>query len=373
MKKNLFLFLIILTLFIFIPNKVSAAVELNKIEGIVVEPKAGEHPVFTADFIISNGIDEVKYEDIEIIWRHVQDDEEMTSQDVFNSLEAYSLEIKDFDAIISDLESKGYSLSDDSESYVNGYAMDEYNYFVVDGLDEVNLEILGLNVGHKQKDTAVRYTITIGEEIYSFVFGPFDWGIKTDDGVVRMDQDDTFKANQKYVFDFTLSNDASLFEGDPNKFLELVNLAGVKTKFMIDNNCDYNVDELFMIPAGRLLKVEKKYKNIVDSLSITEIEEKTEYDTTLFADLDYQLPSTIKVLIGSKELKSDEYTYNSATGKLVIPAELITGDLTIVADAISVNNPNTSDNVMMFFVGGLVSIVGLFGATLYLKKEIKKS
>ena len=35
MKKNLFLFLIILTLFVFIPNKVSAAVELNKIEGIV--------------------------------------------------------------------------------------------------------------------------------------------------------------------------------------------------------------------------------------------------------------------------------------------------------------------------------------------------
>lgn len=373
MKKNLFLFLIILTLFVFIPNKVSAAVELTKIEGIVVEPKAGEHPVFTADFIISNDIDEVKYDDVEIIWRHVQADEEMTSQDVFNSLEAYSLEIKDFDAIISDLEAKGYSLSDNSESYVNGYAMDEYNYFVVDGLDELNLEIIGFNAGKKQSDTAVRYNMIVGDDTYSFVLGPFEWDINTDDGVVRMDQDDTFKANQEYVFSFTLSDDGSLLEGDPNQLLELSNLIDVRTKLTINNNFVDMEDEIIMIPNGHMFKVQKKYKNIVDSLSITEIEEKTEYDTTLFADLDYQLPSTIKVLIGDKELKSDEYTYNSATGKLVIPAELITDDLTIVADAILVNNPNTSDNVMLFFVGGLVSIVGLFGATLYLKKEVKKS
>lgn len=372
MKKNLFLFLFILTLFVFMPNRVNAAIELNKIEGIVVEPKAGEHPVFTADFIISNDIDEVKYEDVEIIWRHVQADEEMTSQDVFNSLEAYAPEIKDFDAIVSDLEANGYSLSDDCESYINGYSMEEYDYFVIDGVDELNLEIIGFNAGNKQSDTAVRYNMVVDDEVFSFVLGPFEWDIKTDNDVFRMDQDDVFQANQEYVFSFTLSDDGSFLEGDPNKLLELADLVDVRTKLTINNDIIVDMkDEIIMIPNGHMFRVQKEYKNIVDSLSITEIEENTEYDTTLFADLDYQLPSTIKVLIGDKELKVAEYTYNAITGKLVIPAELITDDLTIIAEAIAISNPNTSDNIMSFVLVSVVSFIGLFGATLYLKKEVK--
>jgi len=131
------------------------------------------------------------------------------------------------------------------------------------------------------------------------------------------------------------------------------------------------IDEIIMIPNGHMFKVQKEYKNIVDSLSITEIEENTEYDTTLFADLDYQLPSTIKVLVGDKELKTDEYTYNAVTGKLLIPAKLITGDLKIVAEAVAIVNPDTSDNILMSVIVGIASLVGLMGATLYLKKEVK--
>jgi len=216
MKKKLLLFLLVLTLFVFLSNGVSAAVELTKLNGIVVEPKAGENPVFTAYFIVSNDESEVTIEDVEIEWLHVQSNLEMTSEDVFKSGEAYAPMFKDYDAFIGALEAEGYSLSDDCESYVNGYSMEEYSYFVVDGLDVVNLEIIGFNVGNKQSDRSVRYSMIVDDHTYSFVLGPFEWGINTDKGAIEMGQDEVFQANQEYAFSFTLLDDGSLLEGDPN-------------------------------------------------------------------------------------------------------------------------------------------------------------
>ncbi len=372
MKKILTL-LLLLTLFVFLPKEVRASVELTKLNCIVIEPKAGEHPVFTADFIVYNDEIEVEVEGVEVEWLHVQSDLKMTSEDVFNYGDAYKPNIKDFDAFISILEQEGYTLSSDYESYLNGFSINEYSYFVVEGVDELNLELIGFNVGNTPNDTFIRYSFSVGEDIYSFVVGPFEWGLKTADGTIKMEQDEIFQENVEYVFDFTLDVDATFLEGNPNDFLNIYGLVDMRTKLNFNTEDISNKNELVMIPSGRLLKVETQYKNIVGSFDASEIEEKTEYFTTLFADLEYQLPKTVKVLIGNKELSADKYTYNSKTGSLVIPGEVLTDNLTIVAEAVPMDNPDTSDNIMISIFTGVVSLVGLIGTTLYLKKKLNRA
>ncbi|MBQ7415901.1 MAG: fibro-slime domain-containing protein [Oscillospiraceae bacterium] len=59
-----------------------------------------------------------------------------------------------------------------------------------------------------------------------------------------------------------------------------------------------------------------------------------DYTATLTPANGYQLPETITVKRGSSTLSTSSYTYDSATGKLTIPAAQITGNITITAEGV---------------------------------------
>lgn len=61
-----------------------------------------------------------------------------------------------------------------------------------------------------------------------------------------------------------------------------------------------------------------------------------EYTATLTADKDYVLPSDIEIIIASAYISG--YAYDSATGKLTIPGNLVTGDMMITAKAVPATN-----------------------------------
>lgn len=79
--------------------------------------------------------------------------------------------------------------------------------------------------------------------------------------------------------------------------------------------------------------------------------------------------------VGDKTLDSTEYSYDSKTGELVIPASLVTDDITIEATAISTkkeevttNNPDTSDNIIFYIIMAIISLVGISTTIIFRKK-----
>ena len=70
--------------------------------------------------------------------------------------------------------------------------------------------------------------------------------------------------------------------------------------------------------------------NLTSSNTASSIQEKTEYTTTLTAEEGYALPETVSVTVGGAEVSG--YTY--ADGVLTVPAELVTGNLAITAEAV---------------------------------------
>lgn len=57
-----------------------------------------------------------------------------------------------------------------------------------------------------------------------------------------------------------------------------------------------------------------------------------DYGVTLSAEKGYALPGEIAVKVGGVPLAAGSYSYNSKTGELIIPAELITGEVEIIAE-----------------------------------------
>ncbi|MBD5444578.1 MAG: hypothetical protein HDR29_03400 [Lachnospiraceae bacterium] len=62
--------------------------------------------------------------------------------------------------------------------------------------------------------------------------------------------------------------------------------------------------------------------------------ESGDYSVTLKADSGYKVPENLTVQIGGKTLASSQYNYSNTTGKLTIPREKITGNITITAEAV---------------------------------------
>ena len=70
--------------------------------------------------------------------------------------------------------------------------------------------------------------------------------------------------------------------------------------------------------------------NVVSYNDETTIKEATEYVTTLTASEGYVLPENVTVTVGGTAITG--YSYDSTTGVLTIPAELVTGDIVIAAE-----------------------------------------
>ena len=65
----------------------------------------------------------------------------------------------------------------------------------------------------------------------------------------------------------------------------------------------------------------------------TSITNEDDYNAFLVADGGYKLPDMVYILVGGSKLNTTSYSYNKETGKLTIPASLITGNITIEGDA----------------------------------------
>lgn len=65
----------------------------------------------------------------------------------------------------------------------------------------------------------------------------------------------------------------------------------------------------------------------------TSITNEDDYNAFLVADGEYKLPDMVYILVGGSKLNTTSYSYNKETGKLTIPASLITGNITIEGDA----------------------------------------
>ena len=56
-----------------------------------------------------------------------------------------------------------------------------------------------------------------------------------------------------------------------------------------------------------------------------------DYSTTLTPEAGFKLPTTITVKVGGSELAAGSYTYDPATGQVVVPGSLVTGNIEIIA------------------------------------------
>lgn len=85
------------------------------------------------------------------------------------------------------------------------------------------------------------------------------------------------------------------------------------------------------------------YYSVINNVSNVSIDgpfythqEEGDYITILKEHDGYKLPTEITVKVGNKTLNTTEYEYNNTSGKLVIPALNITGDITIEGDGIEI-------------------------------------
>ena len=112
-----------------------------------------------------------------------------------------------------------------------------------------------------------------------------------------------------------------------------------KTLYLFNEQCneDYETDYASDLKEVNVEKNAYAITNTLTKLTTTNkttyrmMSDKTSpYEAQLTADNGHVLLETITVKVGGKELDAEDYTYKK--GKLIIPAEQITGDLEIKAE-----------------------------------------
>ena len=111
---------------------------------------------------------------------------------------------------------------------------------------------------------------------------------------------------------------------------------------------DYNIQKESTIHL--VLKQRQQFSVTYEMTNITSngqtsITNEADYTATLSANKGYKLPDKINVIVNEIELEN--YSYNKTTGELVIPADTITGDITITGDAIKEYSSGTSNTEIM--------------------------
>ena len=167
---------------------------------------------------------------------------------------------------------------------------------------------------------------------------------------------------------------------------DLENLQGkadFRTKFFINDEEITDEDELVYGPLEDNVRVTLTLTNLTSSNTAGEIARGSEYKTILTVDTDYNLPEAIIVKVGDNVLDSTNYTYDLVTGTLIIPSQYVTGSIKIEAKALATGNgipapsqpeeenPKTFDSITNSILMGTISLIGLVGATIYLKRSNK--
>ena len=117
---------------------------------------------------------------------------------------------------------------------------------------------------------------------------------------------------------------------------------------------DYNVQK----ESTLHLVLRLRSYSVTNSVTNTEINGETiitnqnDYIATLTPNVGYKLPDMVYILVGGSELNTTSYSYNKETGELTIPVSLITGNITIVGDAVEITYKVIFDAVDGFFKNG---------------------
>lgn len=98
---------------------------------------------------------------------------------------------------------------------------------------------------------------------------------------------------------------------------------------------DYNVQKESIIHLRGIYTVTNNVTNVTSS-GETSITNESDYTAILTADIGYKLPDMVYILIGGSELSTTSYSYDNTTGGLTIPQSMITGNITIVGDAVEI-------------------------------------
>lgn len=119
---------------------------------------------------------------------------------------------------------------------------------------------------------------------------------------------------------------------------------------------DYNIQKESTIHLVLRLSEEFSVINNVTNVTIegeTSITNESDYTAILRADIGYKLPDMVYILIGGNELNTTSYSYSKETGELVIPAEMVTGNISIEGYGIKEKEINfTSSSINQEFVIG---------------------
>lgn len=195
------------------------------------------------------------------------------------------------------------------------------------------------------------------------------------------------------------SNTITIFDNENGTIESSLNIAlsGTKILLTITPNESYKVskinvykegdksigvsvnDNSFIMPDYDVIvevefeKIKDKYSVIYNLTNLTREGDSfafstTDYNTIIKPISDYKLPKYITVKVDGKELNNS--TYNDKTGTIVIPKSVITGNIEIIATAITqVENPNTVDNIIKPIFVCILSLISLIGSLIYLIKR----
>ena len=346
MKNNRFLLLLVLLMVVFIPFHVHAEELYSKVEIEIDDPQENQLPDTTANVILSNSNEEKQLEDVEIIWFQ-EDGTQMKETDVFLNNEKYYFKFNE------SLTSSGFT--EDLKMYVNGYEWAEGSLFYINGLESVNI-VTDLIIGKEFPTVATMILktsdTTVEEEVEITAWYVVD---EENDVLIKIETDDVVESGKKYWFD--VDSDVSDFSVSVQ---ELIYKIDIRTKLL----CNGNEKEYYV---GREL-----YSIIFDANGGVFKDQTTTVEINDVINFDYESfekPTRAGYkFIGFYTEKTGGTSYydlmNSEAG--------IEEDTILYARwEVEEENPKTFDEIGTSIFMGTISLVGLFGATIYLKKRNK--
>ena len=346
MKNNRFLLLLVLLMVVFIPFHVHAEELYSKVEIEIDDPQENQLPDTTANVILSNSNEEKQLEDVEIIWFQ-EDGTQMKETDVFLNNEKYYFKFNE------SLTSSGFT--EDLKMYVNGYEYAEGNLFCINGLKSFNV-VTDLIIGEAFPTVATiilkTSDTTVEEEVEIAAWYVID---EENNQLIKIETDDVVESGKKYWLE--ADGDVSTLSVAAQ---ELIYKDDLRTVFLFNGS-----EEEYYV--GREL-----YSIIFDANGGVFKDGTTTIKINDIINFDYE---------SFEKPTRDGYKfigfYTEKTGGTSY-YDLMNSEAGIEEDTIlyarwevEEENPKTFDEIGTSIFMGTISLIGLIGATIYLKKRNK--